>query len=48
LLEQAARSLPADALREGVVHLYERLVDQAAGERNRASYTGAASFCRVT
>jgi tetratricopeptide (TPR) repeat protein len=47
LLEQAARCLPADALLDGVVHLYEHLVERAAGGRNRASYATAASYCRM-
>jgi tetratricopeptide (TPR) repeat protein len=46
-LEPGARSLSADPLLDGSVHLYERLVERAIGGRDRDHYAGAGEFCKV-
>ncbi len=46
-LEPVAQSLPADALLDAAVRLYERLVKQAIGFKNRHHYAIAGRLCQI-
>ena len=47
LLKPVARTLPADPLLDGAVQLYEYLVEQAIGGRDRSYYAEAGALCQV-
>ena len=47
LLEPVARSLPAGPVLDGVVRLYEHLVEGAIGAKGRGGYALAARYCTV-
>ncbi|MBI3943380.1 MAG: hypothetical protein HY326_10245 [Chloroflexi bacterium] len=47
LLDAVAHSLPATALLDGTVQVYERMVERYIAGRNRDSYAQAAALCQV-
>jgi tetratricopeptide (TPR) repeat protein len=46
-LEPIAEHVPADPMLDGAVRLYELLVEQAIGGRDRYHYARAGAFCKV-